>query len=98
MNSRSLVVATSLCLMLTQGAALAEPGSRDQQPQRPIFAGGYVGLVGGAVWQQKNPFPGCYDFTNLDPNECSTDISFSIPGNAFNLTDTGFLGGAQIGY
>lgn len=105
MNSRSLVAAIFLCLMLTTGAALAEPivnkvtgGSRDQQPQRHSFAGGYVGVVAGAVWQQRNPFLGCHDFTNLDPTVCSTDISFSIPGNAFNLNDTGFLGGGQIGY
>jgi outer membrane immunogenic protein len=104
MNSRSLIAAIFLCLMLTTGAALAEPignkvtGSRDQQPQRNIFAGGYVGAVAGAVWQQRNPFLGCHDFTNLDPNVCSTDISFSIPGNAFTLNDTGFLVGGQIGY
>ncbi len=62
------------------------------------FAGAYVGVVAGAVWQQSNPFLNCFDYTNPDPNVCSTDISFGIPGNFFNLNDTGFLGGAQIGY
>ena len=110
MNSRSFIAAMFLCQMLTTGAALAEPTgnavravnkvtrSLDQQPQRHIFAGGYVGVVAGAVWQQTSPFLGCHDFTNPDPTVCSTDISFSIPGNAFNLNDTGFLGGGQIGY
>jgi len=62
------------------------------------FQGGYVGVVAGAVWQRPSPFLDCYDFTNPDPRVCSTDISFSIPGNAFDLNDTGFLGGGQIGY
>jgi opacity protein-like surface antigen len=62
------------------------------------FSGGYVGVVAGAVWQRPDPFLDCYDFTNPDPRVCSTDISFSIPGNTFNLNDTGFLGGGQIGY
>ena len=37
----------------------------------------YIGLVAGAVWQQSNPFLNCYDFTNPDPNVCSTRSSHS---------------------
>lgn len=62
------------------------------------WGGLYVGVVAGAVRQQSNPFLNCFDFTNPDPNECSTEASFRIPGNGFNLNDTGFLGGGQIGY
>ena len=64
----------------------------------PPWSGLYVGVVAGAVWQQSNPFLNCFDFTNPDPTVCSTDISFGIPGSFFSLNDTGFLGGAQIGY
>lgn len=64
----------------------------------PPWSGLYVGVVAGAVWQQSDPFLNCHDFTNPDPNDCSTDISFGIPGTFFSLNDTGFLGGAQIGY
>src|SRR6185312_13774810 len=62
------------------------------------FAGAYVGVVAGAVWQQPDPFLNCFDYTNPDPNVCSTGQSFGIPGSFFSLNDTGFLGGAQIGY
>ncbi|MTD93382.1 hypothetical protein GIW81_03410 [Hyphomicrobium sp. xq] len=62
------------------------------------WGGLYVGVVAGAVWQQPDPFLNCFDFTNPDPTVCSTDASFRIPGNFFSLNDTGFLGGAQIGY
>ncbi len=62
------------------------------------WSGLYIGLVAGAVWQQPDSFLNCFDFTNPDPTVCSTDISFRIPGNFFSLNDTGFLGGAQIGY
>lgn len=81
--------------------------SQPSEPYTPVtppivltrnFAGGYVGVVAGVVRQQSDPFLNCYDFTNPDPTVCSTDVSFSIPGNAFNLNDTGFLGGGQIGY
>jgi opacity protein-like surface antigen len=64
----------------------------------PRWGGLYVGVVAGAVWQQPDSFLNCFDFTNPDPSVCSTDLSFRIPGNFFNLNDTGFLGGAQIGY
>jgi opacity protein-like surface antigen len=64
----------------------------------PPWSGLYVGVVAGAAWQQSNPFLNCLDFTNQDPNVCSTDLSFGIPGTFFSLNDTGFLGGAQIGY
>jgi opacity protein-like surface antigen len=64
----------------------------------PPWSGLYVGVVAGAAWQQSNPFLDCSDFTNPDPSVCSTDLSFRIPGNFFNLGDTGFLGGGQIGY
>jgi opacity protein-like surface antigen len=62
------------------------------------WGGLYVGVVAGAAWQQSDPFLDCSDFTNPDPSVCSTEASFSIPGNFFNLNDTGFLGGGQIGY
>jgi opacity protein-like surface antigen len=62
------------------------------------WSGLYVGVVAGAVWQQPDPFLNCYDFTNPDPNVCSTLVSFGIPGSFFSLSDAGFLGGAQIGY
>ena len=64
----------------------------------PPWSGLYVGVVAGAVWQDSKPFLDCSDFTNPDPSVCSTEVSFRIPGNAFNLGDNGFLGGAQVGY
>jgi opacity protein-like surface antigen len=75
------------------------PQQQAYTPPTPVPWGGlYVGVVAGAAWQQSNPYLGCSDFTNPDPSVCSTDASFRIPGNAFNLNDTGFLGGGQIGY
>jgi outer membrane immunogenic protein len=68
----------------------------DAPPER--WSGLYVGVVAGAAWQQSNPFLDCSDYTNPDPSVCSTAASFLIPGNAFSLNDTGFLGGGQIGY
>jgi opacity protein-like surface antigen len=87
------------------------PPSYDNEPSTPYtpvtpppvvltrnFAGAYVGVVAGAVWQQPDPFLNCFDYTNPDPNVCSTADSFGISGSFFSLNDTGFLGGAQIGY
>jgi outer membrane immunogenic protein len=62
------------------------------------FSGGYLGVVAGAVWQRSEPYLDCYDFTNSNPNECSTRVSFAVPPNVFNLNDAGFLGGGQVGY
>lgn len=64
----------------------------------PPWSGLYVGVNAGAVWQPSNSFLNCFDFTNPDPNVCSTATSFGIPGTFFSLADTGFLGGAQIGF
>jgi opacity protein-like surface antigen len=86
------------------------PRSYDNEPSQPYtpvtppvivsrsFNGAYVGVVAGAAWQQSKPFLDCSDFTNPDPSVCSTAASFLIPADAFNLGDTGFLGGGQIGY
>lgn len=68
------------------------------EPTSTPWTGVYIGVVAGAVWQETNPFLNCYDFTNPDPNVCSTLASFGIPGGFFGLNDTGFLGGANIGY
>lgn len=65
---------------------------------RTPWGGLYVGVVAGAAWQQENPFLDCSDYTNRDPRDCSTERSFLIPADGFNLKDAGFLGGAQIGY
>lgn len=62
------------------------------------WGGLYVGVVAGAAWQQSKPYLDCSDYTNPDPSVCSTQSSFLIPGDAFNLGDTGFLGGGQVGY
>jgi opacity protein-like surface antigen len=62
------------------------------------FAGAYVGLVAGAVGQRNDPYLGCNDFTNSPPSVCSTQVSFGIPGNAFEANTVGFTGGAEVGY
>jgi opacity protein-like surface antigen len=63
----------------------------------PPWSGLYVGVVAGAVWQQSDPSLGCLDFTNPDPTVCVIPFPGSA-GSTFSLNDTGFLGGAQIGY
>ena len=62
------------------------------------FSGAYVGLVAGVVGQRNDPYLGCNDFTNTPPSNCSTLVSFGIPGNAYEANSVGFTGGGQAGY
>lgn len=62
------------------------------------FSGAYIGLVAGVVGQRSDPYLGCNDFTNTPPSNCSTLVSFGIPGNAYEVNSVGFTGGGQAGY
>ena len=82
-------------------AKKAQPYTPPVAP-RPVvitnFAGGYVGLVAGAIGQRTDPYLGCNDFTNTPPTVCSTQASFGVPGNIFEGNTVGFTGGGQVGY
>ena len=62
------------------------------------WSGLYLGLTLGVAWQSGNSYLDCRDFTNADPSDCSTSVSFDIPPDAFNLIDEGITGGLSLGY
>jgi outer membrane immunogenic protein len=88
------------------GAALAWPASVQARTPDAPFGGFYVGLNAGAAWGASNHGmnPGCPRntvsavFCNAAPDPSAVNGTAVAQNGTGSLSDTGFTGGAQLGY